>query len=342
MATHIPDNHTRVAGSPELQKFFGESVPQVELRWVEGAPVVTHVWGDAAKEKAGPRVGDVVVKVDGEPVAARMARYGKYLAASTPATHKRNILRLLLGGPKTTAVKLTVRRADGVLKEIEAPRRESSPPPRPTRAGEVVRILPGNVGYADLDRLTLPEVDALFEKLKDTRGIIFDMRGYPQGTGWAIAPRLNTRKARFGAAFQRRLVSDSGGLEDRYQGTSSFAFRQPLPTSAKEVYRGKAVMLIDERTQSQAEHTGLFFEAACGITFIGSHSSGANGDVTTLVLPGGLTVMFTGHDVRHADGRQLQRLGLVPHLEVAPTLQGVREGRDEVLERAIRFLREGK
>jgi hypothetical protein len=31
-------------------------------------------------------------------------------------------------------------------------------------------------------------------------------------------------------------------------------------------------MLIDERTQSQAEHAGLFFEAANGTIFIGSHS----------------------------------------------------------------------
>jgi C-terminal processing protease CtpA/Prc len=127
-----------------------------------------------------------------------------------------------------------------------------------------------------------------------------------------------------------------------YQRADSFAFLQTLATSSKGLYRGKVVVLIDERTQSAAEHTCLHIEAACGPTFIGSHSSGANGDVTTLVVPGGLTVMFTGHDVRHADGRQLQRLGLVPHIEVAPTLRGVREGRDEVLEQAVRFLTEGK
>ena len=101
-------------------------------------------------------------------------------------------------------------------------------------------------------------------------------------------------------------------------------------------------MLIDERAQSQAEHTGLFLEAACGTTFIGSHTAGANGDVTNTVLPGGLIVRFSGHDVCHADGRQLQRIGLVPHLEVKPTIRGIREGRDEVLEHAITFLQKGK
>ena len=97
-------------------------------------------------------------------------------------------------------------------------------------------------------------------------------------------------------------------------------------------------MLIDKRAMSQSEHTGLFFEAANGTTFIGSPTVGANGDVTTLTLPGGIVISFSGHDVRHADGRQLQRVGLVPHIEVRPTIKGIREGRDEVLERAEKYL----
>jgi hypothetical protein len=32
----------------------------------------------------------------------------------------------------------------------------------------------------------------------------------------------------------------------------------------------------------------------------------------------------------------------VPHVEVRPTLAGIRAGRDEVLERALQYIREGK
>jgi C-terminal processing protease CtpA/Prc len=97
-------------------------------------------------------------------------------------------------------------------------------------------------------------------------------------------------------------------------------------------------MLIDERTLSQAEHTGLFLEAANGTRFVGSPTMGANGDVTVIALPGRVTMSFTGQAVRHADGRQLQRIGLVPDVPVRPTIAGVRAGRDEVLERAVRYL----
>ena len=70
--------------------------------------------------------------------------------------------------------------------------------------------------------------------------------------------------------------------------------------------------------------------------------TGANGTVTTVTLPGALRAYFTGGGIRHADGRQLQRVGLQPHIRVRPTAEGLAEGRDEVLEEAISFLANGK
>jgi hypothetical protein len=93
-----------------------------------------------------------------------------------------------------------------------------------------------------------------------------------------------------------------------------------------------------ERAISQPEHTGLFFEAANETTFIGSPTRGANGHVTTLTARGGIVISFSGHDARHADGRQLQWVGLVPHIEVTPTIRGIHDGRDELRERAKKHL----
>ena len=51
---------------------------------------------------------------------------------------------------------------------------------------------------------------------------------------------------------------------------------------------------------------------------------------------------FTGQAVRHADGRQLQQLGIQPTIPVTPTIAGVRAGRDELLERALAWARTGR
>jgi C-terminal processing protease CtpA/Prc len=333
MATHTHDSHVSLR-STALTGYYGAAAPRVGLREIEGEPVVTHLGTDESVKASGIRVGDVVLKIDGEPVRDRMRRLGRYITASTPQAHTRMILMRLLGGPPGSKVTITFRDRDGHEQERSLIR--SGPAiyfVAPATAGEVIQLLDGQIGYADLTRLTVDQVDRMFEKFKDTRGIIFDMRGYPRGTAWAIAPRINTNSAIHAAEFRRPLVSGSGFSY------GDFNFLQPIPDrNGKPLYRGRTVMLIDERAISQSEHTGLFFEAANRTTFIGSPTTGANGDVTTLTLPGGMVMSFSGHDVRHADGRQLQRVGLVPHIEVRPTIQGIRDGRDEVLERAKRFL----
>jgi C-terminal processing protease CtpA/Prc len=148
-----------------------------------------------------------------------------------------------------------------------------------------------------------------------------------------MAPRINTKESVYAASYRCPFVAASGFSD------GGFKFVQPMPDrNGKPFYRGKTVMLIDERAISQSEHTGLFFEAPNGTTVIGSPAIGANGDVTTLTVPGGIVISFSGHDARHADGRQLQRVGLIPQIEVRPTIRGIREGRDEVLERAQKYL----
>jgi C-terminal processing protease CtpA/Prc len=71
--------------------------------------------------------------------------------------------------------------------------------------------------------------------------------------------------------------------------------------------------------------------------FIGTPTAGANGDVTNMVLPGNIRVSLSGHDVRHADGRQLRRVGIQPSIRVEPTVADIRAGRDVVLEAAISY-----
>jgi hypothetical protein len=97
-------------------------------------------------------------------------------------------------------------------------------------------------------------------------------------------------------------------------------------------------MLIDERTIGPAEHLGLWLEAANNTTFIGTPSAGAEGETSNFLIPGGITVTFSGQDVRHANTGKLQRLGLQPAITVASTVNGIRQGRDQVLEKAIAYL----
>ena len=71
-------------------------------------------------------------------------------------------------------------------------------------------------------------------------------------------------------------------------------------------------------------------------TVIGSTTAGADGNVSAIPLPGGLNSMISGIGVFYPDKKPTQRIGIIPNVEVKPTIAGIRAGRDEVLETAIR------
>jgi C-terminal processing protease CtpA/Prc len=200
-------------------------------------------------------------------------------------------------------------------------------------------MLPSGYGYIDLERLQDADVDAALTAVFDAPAIIFDIRGYPYSTaGFRIAPRLiKGDKPVAGAQFRRPFHRGSSLASDEAYRVDH-AFTQTLSLSSKPRYAGKVVMLINEQAISAAEHTCLAFSAATDVTFIGTPTIGTDGDITDFVLPGNLRVSFSGHDVRHGDGRQLQRVGVQPQITVAPTIMGIRDGRDEVLEAAVKHL----
>lgn len=315
-------------------------MPPAFVGFVEGKSVVTKVLDD----KLPIKVGDVVLAIDDEPVEKKREYLARYIASSTPQWLERLVHFRLLFGPKDSVVKLRLRSSDNQVREVSMPRSASIMDPKFAatlqRSTPVIQILPGGFGYVDLARLQAGEVDKMFDAIKNTPAVIFDMRGYPNGTAWSIGPRLTEKKNPVVALFSRPFVSGPSLSDPELADTGSHSFSQKMPDRKGDVYKGKVVMLINEDAISQSEHTCLFFETATDVTFIGTPTAGANGDVTFMILPGNVQVSFSGHDVRHGDGRQLQRVGIQPTIRVAPTIRGLIEGRDEILERAVKYLGE--
>lgn len=333
MLARTRDSHVRLA-SPAVWAWFGVATVPVPVRIIEGRPVVTDIADTDLRQSGALRPGDMIVSVDGVPAADLLERHRGVVPASTEQAFLRDAALDLLAGPDSTTVRVMVENEDGRRKVLLTRSASAWRSFREQRRGPVWRWLDGEIGYVDLDRLEIGDVGTIFDTFRDAKGIVFDGRGYPRGTAWAIAPLLS-RETQVVAARFRRRVAGGPSADDR----GYIEFEQRIPPWDGPRWEGRTVMLIDERTQSQGEHTGLFLEAANGTVFVGSPTAGANGDVTDFSLPGGIRVTFTGHDVRHADGRPLQRVGLRPDVEARPTIAGIRLGHDEVLEAAVRFLR---
>ncbi len=340
MAATLEDSHVRLV-SAELDKHLGMARVSVPLVRAEGKIAVAGLHPDSAAAKAGLQSGDVVLRVDGEDAQLRARRLGELLGGSTPAGRDHRGLGNLLRGDADKPAVLEIERAGQVrtvsLARATMPANMSAlTMPRTAAAASpaAYRLLDARTGYANLTLLQPAQIDAMFDALGQTDSLILDMRGYPKGVWLPLAARLNVRKAQSGVAISRPILS--------YKGKSNALFFQAIPPARFAPYQGKVIMLINETAMSQAEHTAMFVAAAAPVTFIGATTSGTNGDLTNTLLPGNVLVEFTGQDIRYPDGRPLQRVGIQPHIPSAPTLAGLRAGRDEVLERAIAFARDGK
>ncbi|MEN0050458.1 MAG: peptidase S41, partial [Bacteroidota bacterium] len=70
--------------------------------------------------------------------------------------------------------------------------------------------------------------------------------------------------------------------------------------------------------------------------------AGANGNVNPFTTMGGFRFSWTGMKVLKHDGSQHHMIGIQPTVPMQPTIQGIREGRDELLEKAVEIIVRGQ
>ncbi len=119
-----------------------------------------------------------------------------------------------------------------------------------------------------------------------------------------------------------------------------FRFGPTLSTGTQkgEQYSRPIVIIVNAVTQSQAEYTTMAFQVSPNVTVIGSTTAAADGNVSDIMLPGNIRTSISGIGVYYPDGTETQRKGVRIDREIRPTIQGIREGRDELLEEAIKII----
>jgi C-terminal processing protease CtpA/Prc len=162
----------------------------------------------------------------------------------------------------------------------------------------------------------------------NTKGIILDIRSHPTSAGRLLNSWF--------VSCETPFVKHTKGNPDN---PGEFIFtRQENVHPSKETYQGKLVVLVNEETLSEGEYEAMMYHAGRNTTIIGSQTAGADGRVSDIFLPGGIKTWISGVGVYYPDGRETQRIGIVPDVEVKPTIKGITEGRDEMLEKAIEII----
>jgi C-terminal processing protease CtpA/Prc len=156
--------------------------------------------------------------------------------------------------------------------------------------------------------------------------LVIDIRNYPSES---LVFQLGGRLVSEPTPFVRSTRASSAN-------PGAFAWTESLVLTPRNPHhQGAVVILVDETTQSRAEYTAMALRASPNAIVAGSTTAGADGDVSEIHLPGGLSTHISGVGVFYPDGTATQRVGIVPDLEIRPTIAGIRAGRDEVLEAAV-------
>jgi C-terminal processing protease CtpA/Prc len=101
----------------------------------------------------------------------------------------------------------------------------------------------------------------------------------------------------------------------------------------------QGVILVNEITQSSSEFQAMVYKSLPNSTIVGSTTAGADGSLATINLPGYIVSAISGIGVYFPDGRETQRIGILPDIFIRPTIKGIINNKDEVLDKAIEFLK---
>ncbi len=330
----LGDTHAGLWNEPDaLMAYYGELYAPLELRYLSDNFIVSGFMHSSAIESP-VRLGDVILECNGIPVAEIVADLLPLANGSTPWGMMNVLGRNILRG-KTDSVNLVIERG-GQQYDVSIPRVLKSEFDRSLLPGPAIgngsfSLTGDSIGYVDCSSLQISNITMMKETLLEARGIVLDMRGYPSGfVLYDVADFILPDSV----IFSELAMCD-------FNNPGTFYWADPLYAGGGDPnpYTGKVAILVSESSISSAEfHTMAWRLAPVALVF-GHATNGADGNVVSLTLPGGISTVFTGLGIYNPDRSETQRVGIIPDIEVNPTLEGMQAGTDEVLETALEWIR---
>ncbi len=328
----IQDTHANLwGGNNKIEEWKGDYFAPVHLRFIESKLVVTDYYNHELKSETGLKIGDVITKIDDKNTNDIVSDLSKYYPASNEAARLRDISADMLRS-QINEVEVEYLR-DRILRTKKVklyPRNKLNIYRWYKKTDEkCCRLLDNNIGYVTLLSIKDDDITKIKKEFKNTRGIIIDIRNYPS----TFVPfKLGSFFVSSSTPF---VKFTSGNINN--PGEFSFTKELEIPNTGKS-FKGKLIVLVNELSQSQAEYTAMALRAGDNTTIVGSTTAGADGNVSTIILPGGLRTMISGIGVYYPNGGETQRIGIVPDIEVKPTINGIKDGKDELIDKAIEII----
>jgi len=312
------------------------------FRVVDGAVVVASVRAGGNADRAGVRTGWILQAVDGCPLGAQLARVPRSLDPRRAALSYHGIVNEALSGPVGDTLRASF--LDGENAErLAAIAREEEPgtiakfgnlPPLNThlefekvkQGDKTVGVIRFNIWMPVLS----PQFDAAIDSLRDTDGIVLDLRGNFGGVGgmsMGIAGHFLDSAYTIGVMRQR-------GLELKF-----VANPRRVDTRARAVkpFAGPLALVVDELSISTTEIFAGGLQAIGRGRVFGTQTSGQALPAVTERLPNGDILYHAIADFLSPTGKPLEGDGVTPDVVAPLTRRALLAGGDPALDAAVRW-----
>lgn len=327
----VQDSHASLwRGANEIERSKGQNYPPFHVRFVENKLIVDDYFNSDKATLSGVKIGDVITHINGKSVEAIVDSLMTYYPGSNIPARLREISYNILRSPNNEVLIQYISGGVAITTNLTLYNRQDLDwyDWFKFKNQKGIKLLTNDILYLNLAFLNENDYLLLEEHLKNVNGVIIDIRNYPNFLLYSLLPYFQNTKKPF-TIFTHRDISNPGQFN---WSKSSRIYGHKKPFS------GKMMVLANEVTQSLGEFTVMAFKATGNASIIGSQTAGADGRITDIFLPGGLKTGISGYGVYYPNKTETQRIGIVPDIEVKPTINGIKEGRDEMLEKAIEMI----
>ncbi|MEM6719694.1 MAG: S41 family peptidase [Bacteroidota bacterium] len=326
LVAKLDDSHAWISITQENVKHL-----PVKISNIEDKAVISGFYNDSIAKQNDLQLGDIIVKINDVVVASEMAKRLKYTAGSNTNGKIKRTYSYIFAGVQDEVVLTIIR--NGSEKQITSKRYHFKDfnylnNPKTIKS----KSISDDIGYINAGSVDGKEVFKIFKSFKNKKAVIIDVRNYPKPIHAALTRFTNSEKRDFYNGYSPDIS---------YPG--KFIYKQSRKTGgSRKNFKGKVIILVNEETISLAEFIAMALQTGDNVITVGNQTVGADGDVVTFNYLGGYKTAMSGNGIQYPDGTETQRKGVKTDVEVTPTINGLQQGRDEVLEKAIEIATEKK
>ncbi len=319
MVAQLQDGHGAVGAAMTASALTTMQNPPWD--WIENQLVLTLV-----KPSDQLQPGDIVLKINGVSTLDLITDEEQFVSASTTQYRRAMAVRYLWAHLTDDPMTLQIRSRSGNMVQVTRPREEICCI-KPARVPANIQINPGTL-YLDLTQLVTADFENAIPKMQQSSGVIFDARGYLGKINASTLGHLTDLPMKW-ESFYWPIIT--------YPDHQKMSFQVDEPTVAPQKPRltAKVAFLANVNALSYTESYLAFVEHYKLGEIVGEPTAGMTGGIDPFILFGQYTFNWTGTKVLKQDGSRHHGIGILPTVPVSRTIQGIREGRDELMERAI-------